>query len=224
MAPQKLEPTSEGDLIDRAIRRDWEAIRAITTQHNRRLYRIARRILRNDSEAEDALQAAYMKAFAALSGFRRDSSLTTWLTRIVMNEALGRVRERRSAVHLETGRAIAGGQVIPFPTLSAEADPERVMAQRQIQALMEKAIDELPDAHRVVLVARVIEDMSLEETAELLGIRSETVKTRLHRARRLLREALERQSGPFLMNAFPFDGWRCERMTQAVLEKILSKG
>ena len=224
MATPKLEPTSVGDLIDRAILHDREAIRAITTQHNRRLYRIARGILRNDSEAEDALQAAYMKAFSALSGFRRDSSLTTWLTRIVMNEALGRVRERRPAIHLETGRAIAGGQVIPFPTLSAEADPERAMAQRQIQVLMEKAIDELPDAYRVVLVARVIENMSLEETAELLGIRPETVKTRLHRARRLLRDVLERQSGPFLMNAFPFDGWRCERITQAVLERILAKG
>jgi RNA polymerase sigma-70 factor (ECF subfamily) len=180
--------------------------------------------LRNDEDAEDALQAAYMRAFAALETFRRDSSLTTWLTRIVMNEALNRVRRRRPALHVEMDRAIAGGQVIPFPAASPEVDPERAMAQRQIQALMETAIDELPDAFRVVLVARVIEEISVEETAELLGIRPETVKTRLHRARRLLREAMERQAGPLLMTAFPFDGWRCERMTRAVLEKILAGG
>ena len=223
MAHPEFHPPLADDLIDRAIRRDPAAIRAITTQHNRRLYRIARSILRDDDEAEEALQAAYMHAFAALSTFRRDASLGTWLTRIVMNEALGRVRARRPAIRIETGRALLAGQVIPFPTLAVVADPERTMAQRQIQSLLEMAIDELPAVYRVVLVARVIEEMSPEETAVLLGLRPETVKTRLHRARRLLREALERQAGPHLMNAFPFDGWRCERMTQAVIEKILSR-
>ncbi|MFT4130858.1 RNA polymerase sigma factor [Labrys sp. (in: a-proteobacteria)] len=210
------------DLIDRAIRREPEAIRTITTQHNRRLYRIARSILRDDDEAEEAVQAAYMRAFAALPAFRRDSSLATWLTRIAMNEALGRVRARRPAIGIETGRALLAGEVIPFPIQAMAADPERTMAQRQIQSLLEMAIDELPAIYRVVLMARLVEEMSLEETAALLGLRPETVKTRLHRARRLLREALERQAGPHLMDTFPFDGWRCERMTRAVIEKILS--
>ena len=94
------------------------------------------------------------------------------------------------------------------------------MAQRQIQTVVERAIDELPDPFRTVLITRVIEEMSVEETAELLGLKAETVKTRLHRARRLLRQALERQIGPVLMDAFPFGGRRCERMTQAILKRL----
>ena len=94
------------------------------------------------------------------------------------------------------------------------------MAQRQIQILLERAIDDLPDVFRTVLVARVVEGMSVEETADLFGLRPETVKTRLHRARRLLRDALEKQVGPVLTNAFPFDGHRCERMTNKVLERL----
>ena len=94
------------------------------------------------------------------------------------------------------------------------------MAQRQIQVLLERAIDDLPEVFRTVLVARVVEGMSVEETADLFGLRPETVKTRLHRARRLLRDALEKQAGPVLTNAFPFDGWRCERTTNKVLERL----
>ncbi|HEU5274041.1 MAG TPA: sigma-70 family RNA polymerase sigma factor, partial [Xanthobacteraceae bacterium] len=97
---------------------------------------------------------------------------------------------------------------------------ERAIAQRQIKALLESAIDELPDSFRTVLMARAVEGMSIEETAELFGLKPETVKTRLHRARQLLRDALEKQIGPVLTDAFPFDGRRCERMTQAVLARL----
>lgn len=212
---------AEDDLVARARLRDPQAVRAITTQHNRRLYRIARSILRSDDEAEDAVQAAYLRAFAALDEFRHQSSLGTWLTRIVMNEALGRLRSRRPTLSYDDAKAATtGGQVIAFPLSAAGADPERAMAQRQIQTVVERAIDELPDPFRTVLIARVIEEMSVEETAELLGLKAETVKTRLHRARRLLRQALERQIGPVLMDAFPFGGRRCERMTQAVLKRL----
>jgi len=214
-------PVAEGDLVARARLHDPKAIRAITTQHNRRLYRIARSILRSDDEAEDAVQAAYLRAFAALDDFRHQSSLGTWLTRIVMNEALGRLRSRRPTLSYDDAKAATtGGQVIAFPLVAAGADPERAMAQRQIQTVVERAIDELPDPFRTVLIARVIEEMSVEETAELLGLKAETVKTRLHRARRLLRQALERQIGPVLMDAFPFGGRRCERMTQAILKRL----
>jgi RNA polymerase sigma-70 factor (ECF subfamily) len=178
---QTPERGSEADLIARAMRRDPEAVRTITTQHNRRLYRLARSILRNDDEAEDALQTAYMKAFASLADFRRESSLTTWLSRIVINEALGRVRNRKQVFSChEDGAIRVGGQVFIFPGPAGEIDPERAMAQKQIQAALETAIDELPDLFRTVLVARVIEGMSPEKTAAALDLRLETVKTRLH--------------------------------------------
>jgi len=110
--------------------------------------------------------------------------------------------------------------IIPFPLAAPSPDPERSVAQRQIQQMLEHAIDDLPDDFRTVLVARIIEDMSVEETASLLGLRPETVKTRLHRARKLLRDALERQVGPALTDAFPFDGARCARMTEQVLARL----
>ena len=138
-----------------------------------------------------------------------------------MNEALGRLRSRRPTLSYDDAKAATtGGQVIAFPLAAAGADPERAMAQRQIQTVVEREIDELLDPFRTVLIARVIEEMSVEETSELLGLKAETVKTRLHRARRLLRQALERQIGPVLMDAFPFGGRRCERMTQAILKRL----
>jgi RNA polymerase sigma-70 factor, ECF subfamily len=210
----------EDALIAGALSRDRDAIAALTTRYNRRLFRIARSILRNDDDAEDALQAAYLRAFANLSTFRHESSLGTWLTRIVVNVALGQVRGRRPAIAFDEADISSRlDSVVAFP-LAASADPERSIAQRQIGAMLERAIDDLPDSFRTVLVARVLEEMSIEETAAALGITPQTVKTRLHRARRLLREALERQVGSVLLNAFPFDGWRCRRMTALVLRSL----
>ena len=210
------------ELVRMARQRDGAAFRAIMQRSNRRLYRIARAVLHDDSEAEDVVQEAYMRAFAALADFRGESSLSTWLSRIVLNEALGRLRRARPTVDvtaIETRQPSQDG-VIPFPLASTQLDPERTMAQRQIQVLLERAIDDLPEVFRTVLVARVVEGMSVDETADLFGLRPETVKTRLHRARRLLRDALEKQAGPVLTNAFPFDGWRCEQTTNKVLERL----
>jgi RNA polymerase sigma-70 factor (ECF subfamily) len=191
-------------------------------RHNRRLYRVARSVMRNDSEAEDVVQEAYVRAFSNLATFRGESSLATWLSRIALNEALGRLRGRRPSADLTEieSRPPTQSQIIPFPNSSPQLDPERTMAQREIQLIVERAIDELPEAFRTVLVARVIEEMSVEETADLLGIRPETVKTRLHRARGLLKEALEKRVGSVFTDAFPFEGQRCERMTSAVLRRL----
>jgi RNA polymerase sigma-70 factor (ECF subfamily) len=197
-------------------------MRAIMRRYNRRLYRIARGILGNDAEAEDAVQSAYMHAFRGLATFRGDAMLGTWLTRIVINEALGLRRGQRPSLSLTADmmEPALGGEIIPFPGAVPHPDPERIIAQRQIQSAVERAIDELPVSFRAVLVARVLEEMSVEETAELLGLRPETVKTRLHRARRLLRQALERQIGPVLLDAFPYAGARCERMTERVIAAL----
>lgn len=208
------------ELVARARARDPDAFRAIMQACNRRLYRIARSILRNDSEAEDAVQDAYLRAFTHLDGFRGDSSLATWLSRIVMNEALGRLRVRRPtvdpAVHEARGPE---AEIIQFPH-AARSDPEKTMAQRELLQLVERATDNLPEAFRIVFITRVIEGMSVEDTAELLGLHPKTVKTRLHRARRLVREQLEAQIGPVLMDAFPFAGKRCERMTGNVMKRL----
>ncbi|TIT72484.1 MAG: RNA polymerase sigma factor, partial [Mesorhizobium sp.] len=206
-------------LVRRALAREAGAFRAIIKTHNQRLYRIARGVVRNDAEAEDVVQEAYMRAFASLDAFRGDASLATWLSRIVINEALGRLRKKkRMAAMPENPEA----EIIRFPLnpsdLNPGDDPERTMAQRQILALVERATDSLPDVYRTVFVARVIEGLSIEETADLLDVRPQTVKTRLHRARALVRKALDDEIGPVLLDAFPFAGRRCERLTQAVMK------
>ena len=220
-APRVAVPSDDAELVRRALARDDTAFRTIMERHNRRLYRIARSILRNDSEAEDVVQEAYVSAFTHLDGFRGDSSLATWLSRITMNEALGRLRRERLAVDLDTFEAQrTEAQIIQFPQTVTSDDPERTMAQREILQLVERATDNLPEIFRIVFITRVIEGMSVEETADLLGLRPETVKTRLHRARRLVREQLDKQIGPVLMEAFPFAGRRCERMTNAVMQRL----
>ena len=201
-------PSGEDDLIRRARARDEAAIRAILQANNRRLFRIARGILRNDSEAEDVVQDTYVRALTHLGEFRGQSSLSTWLVRIAMNEAMGRLRGARPALPLDEQREDkSGAEVIEFRATSS--DPEKSVAQRQIQAVVEQAIDDLSEPFRLVFIARVIEEMSIDETADLLGLKPETVKTRLHRARGMLRENVEKEIGPVLLDAFPFAGQRC---------------
>jgi len=205
----------DAQLVQLARQRDGTAFRTIMQRHNRRLYRMARSVVLNDSEAEDVVQEAYVRAFINLDQFRGDSSLATWLSRIVLNEALGRLRRRRPIVDLGTIENQAPSQIISFP--AAQPDPERTVAQQEIRRLVEQAIDALPEAFRIVLVARIIEDMSIEETAELFGLRAETVRTRLHRARALLRMALKQHINSAFTDAFPFAGQRCARTTSTVL-------
>lgn len=209
------------ELVRRVLAGDADAFRTIMQRHNRRLYRIARSVLRNNTEAEDAVQEAYVSAFAHLAGYRGESSLAAWLARIAMNEALGRLRHRRSTVDLATlEETRTEAEILQFPLSAQSDDPERTMAQRQILQLVEQATDDLPEPYRLVFVTRVIEGMSVEETADLLGIKPETVKTRLHRARRLVRDQLNKKIGPVLMDAFPFAGRRCNRMTDAVMKRL----
>jgi RNA polymerase sigma-70 factor (ECF subfamily) len=207
----------DNELVRRALARDEAAIRAILKANNQRLFRIARGILRNDAEAEDVVQETYVRALTHLEGFRGDSSLSTWLSRIAMNEAMGRLRGRRTSNPLQHR---SEAEIIPFPASTATDDPERSMAQREIQLVVERAIDELPQPFRMVFVTRVMEEMTVEETSTLLGLKPETVKTRLHRARAMLRENVERKIGPVALEAFPFAGRRCERLTEAVLKRL----
>jgi RNA polymerase sigma-70 factor (ECF subfamily) len=218
----RMEALGERELVQLAQAGVSSAFRAIIQRNNRRLFRVARSILKDDSEAEDVVQEVYARALEHISEFRGDSTLATWLTRIAINEAQGRLRRQRPAVDLAMIDSEEKGmsEVISFPLASPDADPERVAAQREVRRLMEQAIDELPDAFRVVFVMRVVEEMSIEETASFLGLREETVKTRLHRARNLLRRALDEQLAPALKDSFPFDGARCARIADVVLKRL----
>jgi RNA polymerase sigma-70 factor (ECF subfamily) len=191
-------------------------------QNNRRLYRVARAVMKNDTEAEDVVQETYLHAFSSLSKFRGESSLATWLTRIALNEALGHKRKQRATVTLESVETAqqTSAQIIQFPAMNTETDPERSAAQSEIRKLLERAMDALPEPFRLVFVMRDVEEMSIEETASHLDIRPETVKTRLHRARRLLRQSLDGQLSSSLKGAFPFAGARCARITEAVLSRL----
>ena len=221
-APQTARPgTADAELVARALARDEMAVRAIIKANNRRLYRLARGILRNDGEAEDVVQETYVRAFTHLGEFRSESSLSTWLSRIAMNEALGRLRRERPGVELSSlPQGTLEAQIIQFPLASAVDDPEKSMAQREIQHVVEGAIDELPEPFRIVFITRVLEGMNVEETAEILDLKPETVKTRLHRARAMLRDNVEKKIGPVVMEAFPFAGRRCDRLTDAVLKRL----
>jgi RNA polymerase sigma-70 factor, ECF subfamily len=216
-----IDSLSDDELIELVRIRDEEAVRTITRRYNRRLFRIARSILRNDTEAEDVVQETYVRALTGLDLFRGDAAFGTWITRIAMNEALGRLRSQRPTVDWEIyGVNRKQAEIIQFPTSAATSDPEQIMAQGEIRAVLERAIDELPDAFRAVFVARIIEGMSIEETADLFGLQRETVKTRLHRARLLLREELDKHLGPALVSSFPFEGNRCERMTASIVRRV----
>ena len=215
---------SDRELLAQAKVGQVSAFREIMQRNNARLYRLARTVLRGDSEAEDVVQEAYFKAFQHISDFRGEAGISTWLTRIVLNEALGRLRHRGPVTlelsHAEHLAANPTAQVIPFPALPSDADPEHAMGRSQVAELLEKAVDALPDDFRIVFVLRAVEEMSVKETARLLGLPEATVKTRLHRAKRLLRRSLESEVGLALKDAFPFAGPRCTRMTETVLARL----
>lgn len=205
---------------------DHRVFEALMRKHNRMLYRVARAVLRNDADAEDALQLAYLHAYQAIGRYRGESRLSTWLTRIVVNEALMKVRKRvREGVVIpldgtaEPGVAQSDAALIENIESPAEL-PEEAMTRTQTRALIERHIDALPEVFRTVFVLRALEELSVEETAASLDIPEATVRTRFFRARGLLREALAREIDMATADAFAFDGKRCDRIVAAVLSGI----
>ncbi|MBY5827786.1 RNA polymerase sigma factor [Rhizobium leguminosarum] len=220
---QQMSILSDTDLVPLAKMGDELAIRAIVQRHNQRLFRTARAIIRNDAEAEDVVQAAYVKAFTNLTTFRGDAQLSTWLTRIALNEALGRVRARKNTTGVEEidmQTTAPGGEVLQFPSSLSATDPETELARSQARHLLENAVDELPDDFRAVFVLRDVEGMSTDEAASYLGIRPETAKTRLHRARKMMRQSIEKQLSGAFSALFPFDGARCCFMADRVIAAL----
>lgn len=214
---------SDAELAQRTAAGDQDAFELLMQRHNRSLYRTARSILKDDVEAEDALQDAYLLAYQRLHQFRGDSSLSTWLTRIVVNEAIARSRKttrRAQIIHLE-----------PEPhwdTEAAEAQshradifqPEQAALRAEARRLIEKNIDALPEAFRTVFMLRAVEEMTVEETAACLEIPEATVRSRYFRAKGLLREALSRELDIALQEVFSFDGARCARIVAGVLTRL----
>ncbi len=199
--------------------RDPAAVRLVTQRNNQRLFRTAWSILKSRADAEDALQSAYLKAFAGIGEFAGRSSLSTWLTRIVINEALGRVRaaQRQRARLDDTSVVVLDEYREKLMRGSTTAPPDGAIARRQIRDMLETAIAALPETFRTVFVLREIEGLSVEDVAESVGIPAATVKTRHLRARRKLQQALEPEVSSALTGAFPFAGLDCETMTERVV-------
>jgi RNA polymerase sigma-70 factor (ECF subfamily) len=216
-------PTGDVELARLCAMKDPAALRQVITANNQRLFRAAWSILKDRSEAEDAVQSAYLKAFARIGEFEGRSALSTWLTRITINEALGRLRSsRRRKKNLEDqGVSVLDHYRETLMRGSQPAAPDASLAREQLRLLLERAVAGLPDAFRSVFVLREIEGLNVEETAEALDLAPATVKTRLLRARRKLRDALEPDVHSAMVGAFPFAGADCEAMTEKVLNAVL---
>jgi RNA polymerase sigma-70 factor (ECF subfamily) len=211
--------TDDTALVRRVLAGDLAAFELVMRRHNRRLYRLARATLRDDAEAEDALQEAYVQAWRSLAQFRGDAALATWLARVVMNECRARLRRgarRQNVIPM----AADGGDAIDEAADLDGLRPEEAAMRSELRALIERHVDALPDALRTVFVLRGVEEMSVEDVAACLDLPAATVRSRHFRARALLREALARDIDVSERDAFAFDGARCDRIVAAVLARI----
>ncbi len=205
---------TDEEIVARIGAGEPELFELLMRRNNPRVYRAARAILHDESEAEDVMQDAYVRAYEHLHAFEGRARFSTWLTRIAVHEALARVRRRQRFDSLESHPE--------EPTMSTQAgtDPEQQASDVEMRAVLEAAIGRLPDEFRSVFVLRAVEGMSGAETAECLGIPDDTVKTRLHRARGRLQEMLVESIEPALPSVYQFHLARCDRVVGAVLERI----
>ncbi len=204
--PKRPELGPDESIVQRVLAGERELYEVLVRRHNERLYRAARAILRAENEVEDVMQEAYVQAFAHLAQFRAESRFSTWLTRIAVHEAFARRRRAQRQMEVEE----------PVTVIT----PEDQAGTREVATLLERAIDALPDTFREVLVLRTVEDMSVADTAAVLDIPEDTVKTRLFRARNLLREAIADRAIETAPEAFEFHAPRCNRIAEIVMERI----
>ena len=209
-------PVADTDLARSIVANEPGAFERLMRQHNRRLFRVARSILRDDAEAEDALQEGYIKAFRAMPGYRADARLSTWLTRIIVNQAL----EYRRRAPAGNGANAHPGEYIDGDAARAPETPETLAMREDLRRLIEQAIDDLPEPYRGVFMLRAVEGLSVDETAASLGISEANTKIRMLRARARLRESLGQRLGPLLENVFAFDGQRCDRIVSHVCARL----
>jgi RNA polymerase sigma-70 factor, ECF subfamily len=214
--------SSDAELVAWVRAGDGRAFETIIRRYNRRLWRIARGIVKDETEAEDVVQEAYVRAFARLHQFEGPDGFASWIGTITANEALERLRRRGRGPapwHDGPDRYPDDEQLVAMMT-SNLPDPERLAASSEIRRLLEDAIDSLPDGFRAVVMLREVEQLSTAETAAILAIRPETVKTRLHRGRALLQKVLGEKLTASAPAAFPFAGERCDRTVAKVLARL----
>lgn len=219
---ENLHDLSDMEIASRLAGGDTAALEIVMRRNNQTLYRAARSILRNDEDAEEAVQDTYLKAYRAISAYKGGSKLSTWLTRIAINEALARRRKfqhRADLIQLHQSALISepaeGIQMQPISD-----SPESTVRRSEIRRLIEQHIDQLPEIFRSVFVLRALEEMSVEETAICLDLPEATVRTRYFRGRALMREAVAREIDLSYEEAFSFDGERCDRIVENVLARI----
>ena len=203
-------------LVERARAGDSAVFELLMRRHNQRVYRVVRSVLRDSDEIEDVIQQAYVQAFLHLDQFGGDARWSTWLCRIAINEALARLRQRGRFVSIE---AVSEEAMANLSKVSS-SDPERTAAGRELGQLVERAIDELPEIYRSVLILREVEGMNTDEAAHVLEVQPDVIKTRLHRARAALRDAIEERIGEQMKNAYTFGNERCDRVVAAVLARL----
>jgi RNA polymerase sigma-70 factor, ECF subfamily len=208
-------------LASRVASGDRQAFEGLMRRYNRRLYRLARATLRDGTEAEDALQEAYLAAYHSIGKYRGEAALSTWLSRLVMNECLGRLRRARRRDNIVPIRPMNAVEEEGLAAMDAEKQaPDEAMLRAELRALIERRLDQLPQGFRVVFVMRSVEEMSVEETAQCLGIPEATVRSRHFRARSLLREALAQDIDLAERDVFSFGGAHCDRIVGAVLRRL----
>ncbi|MFO1464913.1 MAG: RNA polymerase sigma factor [Steroidobacteraceae bacterium] len=211
----------DAGLVRRIAGGDRAAFESLMRRFNGRLFRLARATLGVDAEAEEALQEAYVRAWLGMGGFRGEASLSTWLSRLVLNECLARRRRvrRRDNIVPMISEQEAGPQMDGVADDSPE--PDREVERQQMRELLERKVSELPESFRVVFVLRSVEDLDVGEVASVLGLPEETVRSRHFRARSLLRESLARDVDLAERELFRFDGARCDRIVREVLERLV---
>jgi RNA polymerase sigma-70 factor (ECF subfamily) len=217
------EAGDDASLVRRIVAGDSAAFELLMRRHNRQLYRLARAALRDDTEAQDALQNAYLLAYRSIAKFRGDAALSTWLSRLVLNECLGRMRRtarRQNVVPLVSSATDLERDAMPAPDVEL---PDTLLARAQMRALLERKLDALPDAFRLVFVLRSVEELSVEETAQTLDIPEATVRSRHFRAKSLLREALAQEIDLAERELFEFGGAQCDRVTARVLAQLAER-
>ena len=213
----KIEGWTDEEVVARVKRGETALYEILMRRHNQRLYRAARAILKDDVEAEDVMQDAYVRAFQNLHQFEGRAPFAAWLLRIAVNEALGRRRGRERNTSLEQGNE--NGE-ISMSIVETGPDPEQNATRAELGQMLEEAVLSLPEAYRTVVMLRDVEELNTEETAAVLDLSEENVKIRLYRGHAMMREMLFEKVGAEAKRAFPFMGEQCDRMVRGVLARL----
>jgi RNA polymerase sigma-70 factor (ECF subfamily) len=207
---------TDEQILARVSAGEIDSFEVVMRRYNRRLFRAVRAILKDDAEVEDVIQEAYVSAYAHLSDFSGRARFSTWLTRIAIHEAFGRLRKRRRSEPLDGSSSEDEAMLTPIPS------PEKHASDGELRKLLERVVDTLPETFRTVFVLRAVEQLSVAETSEVLGIPEDTVKTRLHRARGLLQSRIEEHVGDRVPELYDFQGAQCDAIVARVLRRLKS--